>query len=447
MSTVQPLHPDVSVLDVAEFTNFQSFRLAVQSNPKPSLLLVEEDSLPYVFSWLSEKDDVCLSSSPQALIVHRVNSLCQKSRQMRDALTQLMARQPFDRVLCEVCLESNASNPVSLLLCDLDNFKKINDQYGHSVGDQVICVVAQLLTTHCTQAAAIGRTGGALFGVLLECNAHAAMAIAEAIRQQFQSAIVPQDVPISGSVGIASTDEPMDGHELMQRADQALYTAKANGRNCCVSFDEMQASSWASGNDVEVVGLENQARVLAERVANVITMRSRRLVSSARREADIDGLTGCFNRRYLDRQMEAEFERRERQPLSVAFLDLDHFGQVNKDFGWPTGDKILIEVCETIRRSIRATDWIGRYGGEEFFLVMPGTTMESGIVALQRIRDSVAISEFFSTCNQLVPMTLSVGATEAWETDQNYLELIERACQMTLRAKQDGRNQIKLAEN
>lgn len=446
MSTVQPLHPDVSVLDVAEFDDFQSFRLAVQANPKPSLLLVQEDSLPYVFSWLNEKDDVCLSSSPQSLIAHRLKTLSLKSLRMRDSLTQLMARQPFDRVLCEVCLESNEMRPVSLLLCDLDNFKSINDQFGHSVGDEVICAAAHRLTSHCSQAAAIGRIGGALFGVLLECNAHAAMAISESLRQQIEESKLPDDLRISASIGIASTEDPMDGHELMQRADQALYTAKANGRNCCVSFNEMQASSWASGNDVEVVGLENQARVLAERVANVITMRSRRLLSSARKEADIDGLTGCYNRRYLDRRLEAEFEHRNSQPLSVAFLDLDHFGQVNKEFGWPTGDKILVEICDTIRRSIRATDWIGRYGGEEFFLVMPGTSMEAGMIALHRIRDAVAKTEFFSTRNQLVPMTLSIGATEAWEEDHCFTEMVERSSQQAIQAKQGGRNQIKIAE-
>ena len=444
MSLAKSLHPDVSIFRVTDFEDLHSLQIAAQENIKPSLLLVLEHQLTEVLMWLDETDDVCLLGTPEPLITHRIKQLGKKSPRVRDSLTDLMVRQRFDQKLSEVCLEANESRPLSLLLCDLDNFKRVNDQFGHSAGDEVICAVAKLLKTICTPSTLLGRVGGAVFGILLECDANRAMEFAQSVRMKIKDVSSPDDVEITASLGVSSTSEPMDGLELRQRADQALFTAKANGRDCCVSFDEMQAKSLASGNDVEVLGLENQARVLAERVANVITMRSRRILTSARKEADIDGLTGCFNRRYLDRRLEAEFERAESHPLSVAFLDLDHFGLVNKNFGWPTGDKILVEVCDTIRNNIRITDWIGRYGGEEFCLVMPGTTLESGMVALNRIRTAVASKEFFSTSNQLVPMTISIGATDLRSSDTSYLELIDRASQLALQAKKNGRNQIQL---
>lgn len=445
MSIAKSLHPDVSILSVAEFVDLQSLQAAVQESILPSLILVEECQLAEVLSWLPETDDVCLLDSPAALLDHRARQLGRKSPRVRDSLTDLMARQRFDQQLSDICLEANDVRPLSLVLCDLDNFKKINDQFGHSAGDEVICSAARLLKSRCSPSTTLGRLGGALFGMILECDPEQAMEFAESIRASMKTVVSPNDAEVTASFGLASTREPMDGLELRQRADQALFTAKANGRDGSVSFDEMQAVSLAAGNDVEVVGLENQARVLAERVANMITMRSRRLLSTARKEADIDGLTGCFNRRYLDRRLKAEFDRAESHPLSVAFLDLDHFGLVNKEFGWPSGDKVLVEICDTIRGNIRMTDWIGRYGGEEFCLVMPGTTLDSGMVALNRIREAIASKEFFSTNNQLVPMTISIGATDMWSSDKSYLELIDRASQLALQAKRKGRNQIQLA--
>lgn len=445
VSIAKSLHPDVCVLSVADFVDLHAFQETVQDSIQPSLLLVEEEHLDEVLSWLSETDDVCLLGSPPELVSHRVSQLGRKSPRVRDSLTDLMARQRFDQQLTAICLEANESRPLSLLLCDLDNFKKFNDQFGHSAGDEVICRAARVLKTFCLPSTTLGRLGGALFGIILESNVEQAMELAESIRESIKNVQCPANADVTASFGIASTHEPMDGLELRRRADQALFTAKANGRDCCVSFDEMQAVSLAAGNDVEVLGLENQARVLAERVANMITMRSRRLLSSARKEADIDGLTGCFNRRYLDRRLEAEFERAESHPLSVAFLDLDHFGQVNKQFGWPSGDKVLVEVCDTIRGNIRMTDWIGRYGGEEFCLVMPGTSLDSALIALNRIREAIASKEFFSTTNQLVPMTLSMGATCLWRSDKSYLELIDRTSQLALEAKRAGRNQIQIA--
>lgn len=298
------------------------------------------------------------------------------------------------------------------------------------------------MTSNCSHAVDIGRVGGAQFAILLECDSGNAMHYAETIRGTIKEIQCHESVKITVSMGVASTKEALDGRELMQRADQSLYTAKANGRDRSVSFDEMRASSLAKGSDVEVVGLENQARVLAERVANVITMQSRRLLTSARKEADLDVLTGCFNRRYLDRNLEREFECRQSAPLSIAFLDLDHFGQVNKKFGWPTGDKVLIEVCETIRNSIRATDWLGRYGGEEFCLVMPGTAMESGLIALERIRLAIERNDYRSVCDCPVQMTVSVGSAEAMESDHSFSSLIDRASQQALLAKRLGRNRI-----
>ena len=209
-----------------------------------------------------------------------------------------------------------------------------------------------------------------------------------------------------------------------------------------MNYHDLEAESLAEGNHIEVVGLEIQARVLAERVANFITMRSRNLLDKVRLEADMDGLTGCFTRRCLDRRLQIEFGNPNDWPLTVAFLDLDHFGAVNKDHGWQTGDKLLLEVCDAIRDQLRNSDWLGRYGGEEFCLVMPNTTLDEARQILSRLRETIEQTEFTSVKQQSVPMTVSIGAAMARPDETSYTELLARASDQALKAKRTGRNQI-----
>ena len=107
----------------------------------------------------------------------------------------------------------------------------------------------------------------------------------------------------------------------------------------------------------ELESFENRTRVLADRVAEVIAWRGRRLFEELKEQADIDSLTGLFSRRYLDRRLELEVEaaRANEVPLSVALVDIDAFGEVNKRHGWPTGDRVLGEIAERVRaqRSLR----------------------------------------------------------------------------------------------
>ena len=112
--------------------------------------------------------------------------------------------------------------------------------------------------------------------------------------------------------------------------------------------------------------------------------------------------------------------------MTVALLDVDHFGRINKKFGWPTGDKILREVCDCIRQQVRSSDWVGRYGGEEFCIVMPQTDVTQAAVALQRLRNAVAKQRFESTEGQPFRVTVSIGAVQRRENDSR-AEILERA--------------------
>lgn len=122
-------------------------------------------------------------------------------------------------------------------------------------------------------------------------------------------------------------------------------------------------------------------------------------------------------------------------------MDIDHFGAVNKDHGWPSGDKVLADVAERIRRNTRAEDWAARYGGEEICIVMHGTALDVARPALERIHSAVAGEPFKTTAGKDIQVTISGGATERAEYDT--LEaFLERVSQKLLVAKQGGRNRI-----
>lgn len=445
MSGTESFSTNICLLDARDFSCLEALRLAAEATSSPVLLLVEAFDLAEVLSWLADKDDVCLRDSPSALIEHRVDGLRQGLESMLDPLTRVLSRQRFDQLLCSSSLDASEDLPVSVLLCDLDHFKSFNDKFGHAVGDEILLLAAATLSRHCDRSGAVGRIGGEEFAVSCHRDAAAAMMLADELRRQVGSCQTESGVSVTVSIGVATTQAPIDGHQLMQWADQSLYSAKASGRDCCVSYDDLESSCRTSGNDVDMLGLENQARVLAERVASFITMRSRKLISSVRKEADVDGLTQCFNRRYLDRNLDAEFRDRQGQ-LTLAFLDLDHFGRINKRFGWPTGDKLLVEVCETIGQHLRDTDWVGRYGGEEFCVVMPDTTLADAVAVLSRVREAVESTPFVSTRGESVPMTLSIGAATVFDADESYLDLVDRASGQALIAKRGGRNQLCFAE-
>lgn len=446
LSASESPYSAVGLLDASDFPSLEALRSAALATSGPALLLVGADQLSQVLAWLEEKDDVCVRDSPPELVDHRARCLRLGLESKLDPLTNVLSRQSFDQSLCRAAIDASDHQPVSLLLCDLDHFKSINDRFGHGAGDEILVRVAAALKQHSDRSASIGRIGGEEFAVVCHRDGKAAMMLADELRRQVASCRTDEGVMVTVSIGVVTTKKPIDGHQLMQFADQSLYSAKANGRDCCVSYNTMEASCRTAGHDVDVLGLENQARVLAERVASFITMRSRNLIKTVRQEADIDGLTQCFNRRYLDRRLAGEFDNRDGQPLAVAFLDLDHFGRVNKQFGWPTGDKLLVEVCDTIRCQLRATDWVGRYGGEEFCVVMPKTSKTEAEAILSRLREAVEVTPFKSSKDEIVPMTLSIGAATALASDSNHTDLLDRASGQALNAKRGGRNRLCFAK-
>lgn len=195
---------------------------------------------------------------------------------------------------------------------------------------------------------------------------------------------------------------------------------------------------------MDVTNFEHVTRVVADRVADLIARRSQKLFKSVKQEANRDALTGLPNRRYLDRLLTSRLEEAARMhhPLVFALIDIDHFGNINKTWGWPTGDKALVEVAQVLRHNLRAADELARYGGEELGVVMMGTSVDQAVPVLERLRQAIAHHPFTTTDGNPFPLTISVGVAQRRDTDRDVHPLLERTSQALLHAKRNGRDQI-----
>ena len=161
-----------------------------------------------------------------------------RRRSETDALTGVANRRRFHQALEIECMRYTRGHaPLSLLMIDLDNFKDVNDRYGHPAGDTVICSVAHLLVTTLRKTDLLARYGGEEFAALLpETRIEGALVIAERIRKMVEGRPVAADgecIRITVSVGVSShtNDSEVNPQILLKKADLALYRAKTAGRN------------------------------------------------------------------------------------------------------------------------------------------------------------------------------------------------------------------------
>ena len=160
-------------------------------------------------------------------------------------------------------------------------------------------------------------------------------------------------------------------------------------------------------------------------------------------QARFDSLTGCRNRRYFLEEVEHELKRSARFafPCCLAVLDIDHFKQVNDEYGHAAGDVLLKHFALTVGQCLRASDSLGRLGGEEFALLMPQTALDGAVELAERVRAAVEGSS--TRCGRLeVRFTVSIGV-EQWRGGSDSVEsLVVRADQAMYAAKRDGRNRV-----
>lgn len=166
-------------------------------------------------------------------------------------------------------------------------------------------------------------------------------------------------------------------------------------------------------------------------------------------ENTIDCLTGIYNRRYLERRLPEEFSRSLRYgfPLSLAMIDIDHFKALNDHYGHQNGDKALKEMATLLQSSIRESDVLCRYGGEEFLIILPHTNQAEALRMAENLRQAVAREPFFGAFQGKIEggpvrLTVSVGIAFHHDLTESTDKLLNRADQALYLAKAQGRNRV-----
>jgi diguanylate cyclase (GGDEF)-like protein len=164
--------------------------------------------------------------------------------------------------------------------------------------------------------------------------------------------------------------------------------------------------------------------------------------------ANADSLTGLPNRRRTyELGKEAMAKALEAKlPLTVAVVDLDHFKSINDRFGHAGGDRVLQEFARVCRESIRAEDILGRWGGEEFLIVMPGASLDVALVAMERVRE-LALHIELPTKSVGLRVCLSAGLAALESNVKTLDELIARGDAALYRAKHEGRDLVRIADD
>lgn len=187
--------------------------------------------------------------------------------------------------------------------------------------------------------------------------------------------------------------------------------------------------------------LMNVQRELAKKNAEL-----ERLYAEVQRLSVIDPLTDVYNRRGFFDLADREVTRAKRygNPVSVILFDLDHFKKVNDTYGHPVGDIVLAETAARCRKHLRNVDILGRYGGEEFSVLLPETNLDQARIVADRLR--VIASQPIDTGETSLLITISLGLTALDDEKADLQILLQRADGALYQAKDSGRNQVAVFE-
>lgn len=236
--------------------------------------------------------------------------------------------------------------------------------------------------------------------------------------------------------------------------EQALDERTARMR---VQFDaekkeqENRALERENAAIARVRQLQFAVLVLTSLIIAVLFVFALRQIKSTRRlriTAMTDDLTGMPNRRHLLHVAEEQFEiaREARSPLGVLGIDIDHFKQINDNFGHAVGDEALRRVSNTLQATLRGADMVGRVGGDEFIVILPGAQRSVADDVATRIHAAIAATDFADLHPNLL-VTLCIGVAVIEESDSSVAEIMKRADESLYAAKGAGRNRVAALAN
>ena len=170
-----------------------------------------------------------------------------------------------------------------------------------------------------------------------------------------------------------------------------------------------------------------------------------RMLDSCYKYFDVvsDGMTRMYNHNYILKRLEEEIElaKKFQSKLSLIMIDIDHFKQINDRYGHQAGDKVILTIARIIKNNIRFSDIAGRYGGEEFCIILPNTKLADAVNVAQRLKNNVSLEKILFQDEQQISVTCSFGVKE-YEIGDTVEEFINKTDKLLYQAKLLGRDRI-----
>lgn len=241
------------------------------------------------------------------------------------------------------------------------------------------------------------------------------------------------------------TDSTGEYHSRMEN-----YSQKIGGTDNLVELGKILEDIMQDTRAIQDSALRSRDELLTTRKqASEAERRIRELEDELEHVSELvreDQLTGALNRRGLDEIMEREYKRADRNPtsISIALLDVDNFKRLNDTLGHQAGDQALIHLASVIKDALRPSDSVGRYGGEEFIIVLPDTALEEGIATISRLQRELT-KRYFMHNNERQLITFSAGIALRGE-NETAEDTIARADKAMYQAKQTGKNRVVAAD-
>lgn len=398
----------------------------------------------------------------------------------RDPLTGCYNRRAyFD--LSERALEDAeiSGAPVSVIMLDIDHFKSVNDRFGHSIGDEAIRLVANVINNYNNQENAIvGRYGGEEFCLTLPgVDVDLAMSIAENLRLVIETnsmGFCAKNVVMTSSFGVTCSSEINHScSQLLDEADQALYVAKETGRNRVVNWqhrDNVEIVKNGVVTELRADSLQSQEIDSTENIDNMDVLRQRVNELEAEVESfqaskdrydgnQMDPITKLPSKVILEDRISQSMVHAERSDklLSVVVLDIDMFNRINATMGEVVGNEFLRAVGHRLKDILRRSDTVAslmsagqaapsfsRLKNDEFALLLTGLEdVESLTYVIKRIQEK--FSGKLEVAGNELYVTTSIGMAVFPGDGDKPDELIENARRAQKQAKsQTGRNNFQL---
>ncbi|MFL6657894.1 MAG: DUF484 family protein [Massilia sp.] len=242
---------------------------------------------------------------------------------------------------------------------------------------------------------------------------------------------------------IPATHQPMFPHPPAGLQSIALVPLLRNRRLIgSLNLGSVDPSRFTPAMGTDFV--EHMASIIAICLENVISNEMLKYIGLT------DSLTGVYNRRYIDRRLREEIARARRQTyrISVMYIDIDHFKLVNDTVGHQGGDEVLREVALRIKAELRLSDALGRFGGEEFVVLLIDAELDDANMVAERIRAGIAGAPFALSSGGQLPVTVSIGVAMLDNFDREHpiegvaQELLAHADSALYKAKESGRNRV-----